>query len=129
MASLLYHTEYRKEYLINTNYSNNYHQSFGSFKFSKEAKEVIKCSITSKSKIETFEKIINMENSGKRAARKIDIDVISDLTGGPELVAGYNDGNCFQGMWCSPLSFLKRVVREADECANSDIAKAIDKLI
>lgn len=117
---------------MNTNYSNNYNQSFGSFNFSKEAKELIKWRVKSKAKLAKFEKICEMENSGERAARKIDIFAVQNLAGGVELTAKYKDGHYDENFFQSPLSFLEKVMRHADSCDKRDngpISKAIDKLI
>ena len=118
---------------MNTNYSNNnYHPSFGSFNFSKEAKALIKWRVKSNEKLEKLEKICNMENSGNRAARKIDIDAILNLAGNYELRAKYKDRVYYENFFHTPFSFLKKITKYADRIDKHDNrpgTKAIDNLI
>ena len=118
---------------MNTNYSNNYHQSFGSFNFSKEAKVLLKCRVKTSAKLAKLEKICNNENTGARAARNIDVNVISNLAGGPVLVADYKGASLYdEGFFDTVLSFLKKATKRANKCDahnNSRVAKAIDKLV
>ena len=117
---------------MNTNYSNNYHKSFGSFNFSKDAKELLKWRVKSRARLAKLEKICNKENTGERAARKIDILVVPNLAGGPEFVADYKGVSYYENFFDTPLSFLKKVTKRADKRDkhdNSPVSKAIDKLI
>ena len=116
-----------------TNYSNNYHQSFGSFNFSKDAKELLKWRVKTSARLAKLEKICNKENTGARAARNIDVNVISNLAGGPVLLADYKGASLYdERFFDTPLSFLKKATKRADKWDahdNSPVTKAIDKLV
>ena len=117
---------------MNTNYSNNYHQSFGSFKFSVDAKNVIKARLRTNAKLAKLEKILNLENSGIRADRKIYISALPNLAGHYELRCQYKGHEFDENMFSTPLSFLKKAIRRADAIDkryDGHIAAKIDKLI
>ncbi len=110
---------------MNTNYSNNYHQSFGSFNFSKDAKELLKLRIKTSVKLAKFEKICNNENTGARASRNINVKTVPNLEE-PIMVASYKGAILYEKYY-DTLSFLEKATKLADAIDNP-ITKAIDKL-
>ena len=94
---------------MNTNYSNNYRQSFGSFNFSKDAKELLKLRI----------------KTSARASRNINVKTVPNPEE-PIMVASYKDAILYEKYY-DTLSFLEKATKLADAIDNP-ITKAIDKL-
>ncbi len=110
---------------MNTNYSNNYRQSFGSFNFSKDASELLKLRIKTSAKLTKFEKICNNENTGVRASRNINVKTVPNPEE-PIMVASYKGAILYEKYY-DTLSFLEKATKLADEIDNP-ITKAIDRL-
>ena len=111
---------------MNTNYSNNYHQSFGSFNFSKDAKELLQLRIKTSAKLAKFEKICNNEDTGARASRNINVKTVPNYPEGPIMVASYKDTILYEKYFDTP-SFLEKATKLADAIDNP-ITKVIDRL-
>ncbi len=101
-------------YINNSN--NNYQQSFGHFKFTDGAKNIIKKKIKTPKDLGKFERLCDLERTGGRGLREIFISA-SEKNGsysGSKLTA--NPGNKWykQGFFQSPLAFLEKMMKKAD---------------
>ncbi len=116
-----------------TNYSNNSQQpTFGIFRFSDGAKDIIKKNIKTPEKIKKFEELCNSELTGKRMNREISVNASlkNGSYSGSKLTANPGDKWYQQGFFQSPLSFLEKMINKADEVQNkNELSKSIDSII
>ena len=115
------------------NYQTNYHQpAFGRFRFSNNAKEVVLSKINTPAKFKKFKELCELEETGDRARRNIDIFFVRYFT--DRLFTEIGHKEYMQGIFQSTNSFLKKMTKKADELqkqtpGNSNIASELDKLI
>ena len=115
------------------NYQTNYRQpSFGRFRFSDNAKKVVLSKINTPAKFKKFRELFELEETGDRASRNIDIFFVRHFT--DRLYTEIGPKDYLQGIFQSTNSFLKKMTKKADKLQKQtpghvDIVSELDKLI
>ena len=93
--------------------TNNRQPSFGRFRFSNNAKEVVLSKINTPAKFKKFKELCELEETGDRARRNIDIFFVRHFT--DRLYTEIGPKDYLQGIFQSTNSFLKKMTKKADE--------------
>lgn len=113
------------------NNQTNYRQpSFGRFRFSDNAKKVVLGKINTPAKFNKFKELCELEETGDRASRNIDIFFVRHFT--DRLFTEIGNKEYLQGIFQSTNSFLKKMTKKADELQKqkqTPIVSELDKLI
>ena len=131
----LFYAYYKQEVPCLVNSQTNYRQpSFGRFRFSNNAKEVVLSKINTPAKFKKFKELCELEETGDRARRNIDIFFVRHFT--DRLYTEIGPKDYLQGIFQSTNAFLKKMTKKADELqkqkqtpGHSDIVSKLDKLI
>ena len=113
------------------NNQTNYRQpSFGRFRFSDNAKKVVLGKINTPAKFNKFKGLCELEETGDRAIRNIDIFFVRHFT--DRLFTEIGNKEYLQGIFQSTNSFLKKMTKKADELQRqkqTPIVSELGKLI
>ena len=114
--------------------TNNSQPTFGRFRFSDKAKELILNKVNTPAKLKKFKELCELEETGDRARRNIDIGWMWHIK--DRLWADIGNKEYMQGIFQSPNSFLKKMTKKADELqklkqtpGHVDIVSELNKLM